>query len=145
MRSRVAKRLLAILLSVITVAGVPAFSNFCEYVNADTIGEEPVPAKTIVSAKAKNAAVLKGTAQEFEVVTSKDVQNLMLYAEGGSPLVKSWAASGNRSGNSTVSGNVRTWTLTQTINTAGNRKLYFKAGSTSTPTSAAKSVSFVVK
>ena len=141
MRSRVAKRLLAILLSVITVAGVPAFSNFCEYVNADTIGEEPVPAKTIVSAKAKNAAVLKGTAQEFEVVTSKDVQNLMLYAEGGSPLVKSWAASGN----STVSGNVRTWTLTQTINTAGNRKLYFKAGSTSTPTSAAKSVSFVVK
>ena len=141
MRSRVAKRLLAILLSVITVAGVPAFSNFCEYVNADTIGEEPVPAKTIVSAKAKNAAVLKGTAQEFEVVTSKDVQNLMLYAEGGSPLVKSWAASGN----STVSGNVRTWTLTQTINTAGNRKLYFKAGSTSTPTSTAKSVSFVVK
>ena len=141
MRSRVAKRLLAILLSVITVAGVPAFSNFCEYVNADTIGEEPVPAKTIVSAKAKNAAVLKGTAQEFEVVTSKDVQNLMLYAEGGSPLVKSWAASGN----STVSGNVRTWTLTQTINTAGNRKLYFKAGSTATPTATAKSVSFVVK
>ena len=31
------------------------------------------------------------------------------------------------------------------IGTAGNRKLYFKAGSTLTPTSAAKSVSFVVK
>ena len=142
MKNKTTKRLLAILLLVMMVAGVPAFSNFCEYVNADTIGEESVPAKTIVSAKAKNAAVLKETAQEFEVVTSKDVQNLMLYAEGGSPLVKSWAASGN----STVSGNVRTWTVSHAINSAGNRKLVFKGGTTNTtPVTNAVTVSFKVE
>ena len=47
------------------------------------------------------------------------------YAEDGKTLVKTWEAS---SADCTVSGGVRTWTLTQKINTAGNRNLIFKGG-----------------
>ena len=96
----------------------------------------------VISVSAKYATINRGTEQVFTVKTSADAKYLVEYAEDGKTVAKTWTAS---SSNSTVSGNVRTWTLTQTINTAGNRKLYFKAGSTSTPTSAAKSVSFVVK
>ena len=113
-----------------------------DYASSPVKIAKPVSDKTIISAKAKNAAILKGTAQEFEVVTSKDVQNLMLYAEGGSPLVKTWAASGN----STVSGNTRKWTVSHTINTAGDRKLVIKGGTTNTtPVTNAVTVPFKVE
>ncbi|MBO7515490.1 MAG: hypothetical protein J6T47_07710, partial [Lachnospiraceae bacterium] len=70
-----------------------------------------------------------------------DCNYLAEYAEGGN-LVTTWTAS---SSNSTVSGNVRTWTLTQTINSAGNRTLLFKAGKNSAVTAAERNVSFTVK
>ena len=97
--------------------------------------------KTIKSAKAKYSSIAKTSAQEFTVETTADVKNLMLYAEGGSPLVKTWAASGN----STVRGNTRTWEVTHAINTAGDRKLVFKGGTTdTTPVTNAVTVSFKV-
>ncbi|MBO7516017.1 MAG: hypothetical protein J6T47_10380, partial [Lachnospiraceae bacterium] len=69
-----------------------------------------------------------------------DCKYLAEYAENGN-LVTSWTAN---SSNSKVSGNVRTWTVTQTINTAGKRTLTFKAG-VSSPTAAERSVSFTVQ
>ncbi|MBO7515131.1 MAG: hypothetical protein J6T47_05885, partial [Lachnospiraceae bacterium] len=63
------------------------------------------------------------------------------YAESGN-LVTTWTAN---SSNSKVSGNVRTWTVTQTIGTAGKRTLMFKAGTGSAVTAAERSVSFTVK
>ena len=113
-----------------------------DYASSPVKIAKPVSDKTIISAKAKNAAILKGTAQEFEVVTSKDVQTLMLYAEGGSPMVKSWTASGN----STVSGSIRTWNVSHAINTAGDRKLVIKGGTTNTtPVTNAVTVPFKVE
>ena len=98
-------------------------------------------ATSIISAKAQYASIAKTAQQEFEVVTTTDVKNLMLYAEGGTTLVKSWAASGN----STVSGDRRIWKVSQAINTAGDRKLVFKGGTTNTtPVTNAVTVSFKV-
>ena len=116
-------------------------TNTTPVTNALTVSFK-VESIEVISVSAKYATMNRGTEQVFTVKTSADAKYLVEYAEDGKTVAKTWTAS---SSNSTVSGNVRTWTLTQTINTAGNRKLYFKAGSTSTPTSAAKSVSFVVK
>ncbi|MBO7515906.1 MAG: hypothetical protein J6T47_09820, partial [Lachnospiraceae bacterium] len=109
--------------------------------NVVTLTIKADQSKTIKSAKAKDSSIAKTAAQEFTVETTADVKNLMLYAEGGSPLVKTWAASGN----STVSGNTRTWKVTHAINTAGDRKLVFKGGTTdTTPVTNAVTVSFKV-
>ena len=99
--------------------------------------------KKIVSASAKYAAITKSSVQGFTVKTSSDVKYLMLYAEDGKTLVKSWAASGN----STLGAdNIRTWYVMQAINTAGNRKLVFKGGaSNTTPITNAATVSFKVE
>ena len=91
------------------------------------------------SASAKYATIGKNGTQTFTVKTTSNAQNLMLYAEGGN-LVKTWAASGN----STVSGDVRTWTVTLAIGTAGNRELTIKAGKTTTPSALGKTVKFAV-
>ena len=96
--------------------------------------------KGVVSASAKYSAITKGSVQGFTVQTTADAKYLMLYAEDGKTLVKTWAASGN----STVSGNVRTWNVMRSIGTAGSRKLVFKSGSTTTPSGATKTVSFSV-
>ena len=90
-------------------------------------------------ASATYATIGKGGTQTFTVKTTSTAQNLMLYAEGGN-LVKTWPASGN----STVSGDVRTWTVNLAIGTAGNRELTFKAGKTTTPSPFGKSVKFTV-
>ena len=96
----------------------------------------------VISASAKYATINRGTSQVFTVKTTADAKYLVEYAEDGKTVVKAWTAS---SSNSTVSGNVRTWTLTQTIRDAGNRNLIFKAGTASTPTAAQRSAGFVVK
>ena len=95
----------------------------------------------VLTVSAKNATINKGTKQTFTVTTTADCNYLAEYAEGGN-LVTTWTAS---SSNSTVSGNVRTWTLTQTINSAGNRTLKFKAGKNSAVTAAERNVNFTVK
>ena len=95
----------------------------------------------VLSASVKNATIQKGGTQEFTVRTTSDMTYLMLYAEGGN-LVKTWTAN---SSNSKVSGNVRTWTVTQSIGTAGKRNLVLKAGKSTTPTSLQKTVSFTVE
>ena len=96
----------------------------------------------VISASAKYATINKGATQTFTVKTTADATSLSLYAEDGKTLVKTWTVS---STNSTVSRNVRTWTVSQAIQTAGNRNLIFKAGTGSTPTSAQRSVAFTVK
>ncbi|MBO7515219.1 MAG: hypothetical protein J6T47_06330, partial [Lachnospiraceae bacterium] len=90
-------------------------------------------------ATVKNATIDKGATQTFTVKTPTNAQYLMLYAEGGN-LVKTWPASGN----SKVSGDVRTWTVNLAINTGGNRTLTLKAGTTTTPSSLGKTVKFLV-
>ena len=95
----------------------------------------------VLSASVKNATIKKGGNQEFTVRTTSDMTYLMLYAEGGN-LVKTWTAN---SSNSKVSGNVRTWTVSQSIGSAGNRNLILKAGKSTTPTSALRIVSFTVE
>ena len=96
----------------------------------------------VISASAKYATINKGATQTFTVKTTADATSLSLYAEDGKTLVKTWTVS---STNSTVSGHVSTWTVSQAIQTAGNRNLIFKAGTGSTPTSAQRSVAFTVK
>ncbi len=93
----------------------------------------------VISASAKYAAIGKGGTQTFTVKTTANAQNLMLYAEGGNQ-VKTWPASGN----STVSGDVRTWNVKLAIASAGNRVLTFKAAKSTTPTQYTKSVKFTV-
>ena len=95
----------------------------------------------VISASAKNDDIKKGGEQVFTVKTTSDAKYLMEYAEGGN-LVKTWTADSN---NSTVSGNVRTWTVKQKIQTPGYRELTFKAGGTSTPTAAQRMVAFIVE
>ena len=94
----------------------------------------------VISASVKYGTVTKTALQEFTVKTTSDAQYLMLYAEDGKTLVKTW----NASGNSTVSGSTRTWTVTHSIGTAGDRNLFFKAGTSSTPTAAQREVAFKV-
>lgn len=96
----------------------------------------------VISAAAKYEAIRMRTAQEFTVQTTSDANYLVEYAEDGKTKVKTWTAS---SSNSVVSGNVRTWTVTQTIQDPGKRNLFFRAGTTSTPTSAQKSAAFRVE
>ena len=96
----------------------------------------------VLSASAKYSTMERGTTQVFTVKTTSDAKYLVEYAENGN-MVTSWTAS---SGNSTVSGDVRTWTVSQKINTAGQRTLAFKAGTTSTTvTPAQKTASFTVE
>ena len=96
----------------------------------------------VISVSAKTAILEKDSAQVFTVKTTSDAKYLVEYAESGNKVI-SWEAT---SGNSTVSGNVRTWTLKQKINTPGKRTLTFKAGtSASTVASAARTASFTVE
>ena len=96
----------------------------------------------VISASAKTAILEKGSKQVFTVKTTSDAKYLVEYAENGNK-VTSWEAT---SSNSTVSGNVRTWTLNQKINNTGKRTLTFKAGtSASNVTSAARTASFTVE
>lgn len=95
----------------------------------------------VLGAGCEFSTIISGGEQVFTVVTSKDAKYLVEYAEDGKTVVKTWTASAS---NSEISGNTRRWTLPQTIQTAGERTLYFAAGATSTPTSARRSVSFTV-
>ena len=99
-----------------------------------------VIAKKITSAKVKYNTIVKSSLQEFTVVTTADVQNLMLYSEDGKTLVKAWPAANN----STVDeANMRKWVVYATINTAGDRKLVVQGGTTNT-TPATNSVTIPV-
>ena len=115
-------------------------SHESDYASVPISVEKPQKTTSLISASVKYPSITKGTAQEFEVQTTSDVKYLMLYAEGGTTLVKSWAASGN----STVSGDRRTWNVSQVINTAGDRKLIFYGGTTNT-TSATNSYAVLFK
>ena len=88
-----------------------------------------VVSKKVVSSKVKYNTIVKASLQEFTVVTTADVQNLMLYSEDGKTLVKAWAATGNSTADEA---NMRKWVVYVTINTAGNRNLVIKGGTTNT-------------
>ena len=116
-------------------------TNATPVTNAMTVSFK-VESTGVLSASAKNAVIKKGGEQVFTVKTTSDAKYLVEYAEDGKTKVKTWTAD---SSNSTVSGNVRTWTVKQNIATAGNRKLIFKAGTSTTPTSAQKTAAFTVE
>ena len=76
---------------------------------------------------------------KFTVTTPSDSKYLMMYIEDGS-LFKTWAATGN----SSVSGNIRTWTINMSFSGAGERKLVFRTGTTQTAKGSGATVSFTV-
>ena len=65
-----------------------------------------------------------GEAITFTVKTSSNAKTLVLCTENGGAC-KRWASSGN----SSVSGNVRPWTVRYAFSGAGNRSIGFKAAS----------------
>jgi|GEM_PF-4615562 len=93
----------------------------------------------VESAAAQFNPVAVGTEQVFTVKTGSAAQYLMMCIENGS-VFKTWPASGN----STVSGGTRTWTVKYAFGGAGTRTMTFKAGSTTTPGSNGKAVTFTV-
>ena len=136
MKKKTAGRLLITLLTALMIALLLPVAGVWETIHADP-GE-----KTIISASAKWSTITKTSLQEFEVVTTSDVKYLMLYAEDGKTLVKTWQASGN----SSMSGSNRKWTVSHAISNPGDRKLVFKGGTTSsTPVTNAVTVSFKVE
>lgn len=94
----------------------------------------------IYDAYAASASIVRGGQQSFTVRTTSNAQYLMLYAEDGT-LVKTWPASGN----STVSGAVRTWTPTLNIGSPGYRTLTFRAGTSTMAASNEAAVCFDVE
>ena len=120
MQIKMRKRSIMVFVIRLLVAAFLPITEFGKTVSADTA------VKRIFSARAKIGTIQKGAMQEFEVATSTDIKYLMLYAEDGKTLVKTWTAS-----NSVVSGSTRTWTVRQAIQTPGDRKLVFKGGVTS--------------
>ena len=117
MQRKMKKRSIIVFVVLLMLAAIIPVAGFGKTVSADTV------VKRVLSAKAKINMLPKGSAQEFEVVTTTDVKYLMLYAEDGNTLVQTWTAGGT-----SVSGNTRTWTVRQVINTPGARKLIFKGG-----------------
>ena len=96
--------------------------------NAVTVSFEVEETSTnIISAECRYPTIVKGSVQEFTVVTTADVQHLMLYAEDGKTLVKSWTAGENSAAGADGR---RVWTVSQTIGSTGNRKLIFRGGMT---------------
>jgi len=79
-----------------------------------------IPTITSASFNAANAKI--NTAAGITVVTSANANYLRMYGEGGAQI-KTWPASGN----STVSGNTRTWKVSYAFGGAGIRTMTFKA------------------
>lgn len=76
----------------------------------------------VTSAKFSEASVAKGTKVTITVKTGADAAYLAMFTETNTKA-KTWKASGN----STISGTSRIWTVTYTFNAAGDRSLTFKA------------------
>ena len=108
-------------------------------------GDEAGEAVANASAPSVTAAwidvspITAGTDHVFTVKTETRASSVNMYAEGGA-LVKTWKASGN----SSLSDNVRVWTLHYTIGTAGSRTLTFRASADGSSYGAGKSVSVKV-
>ena len=75
----------------------------------------------VTSAKFNSSIGYVKNAMGITVQTHADVKYLYMYGEGGA-LIKKWDASGN----SSVSGSVRTWNVSYAFSSAGNRKMTFK-------------------
>ena len=131
------KRLLLSAVMLVAVFALVLFfpRAFGEEVNGAT---EP----TILSVTRRFDAIKKGSIQEFTIRTSADATRLAEYAEDGKTLVKTWKASEK---NSTVSGNVRTWVISQLIENPGKRSLTFRPGTDDSFSSEKKTVSFSVE
>ena len=83
----------------------------------------------LISAECRYPAIVAGSVQEFTVITKPEVQNLMLYSEDGFTLVKAWTATES---SVITSEELRMWTVSQSVKSAGNRTLIFKGGKSST-------------
>lgn len=137
MKMKKTKRLLLSAVMLVAVFALVLFfpRAFGEEVNGAT---EP----TILSVTRRFDAIKKGSIQEFTIRTSADATRLAEYAEDGKTLVKTWKASEK---NSTVSGNVRTWVISQLIENPGKRSLTFRPGTDDSFSSEKKTVSFSVE
>ncbi len=81
----------------------------------------------VTSAVFSPASAAAGTSAKAVVKTGADAKYLTMYAENGGK-VKTW----NASSYSTVSGNVRTWSISYAFASAGSRQLTFKASADGT-------------
>ena len=99
-----------------------ASPNGTNYGTGKAVSIEVLADLAVTSATASPTTVAKGSPITFTVKTPADANYLRMFAETGTG-VKSWTASSS----STVSGSVRTWTVTYTIANAGSRTLTFKA------------------
>lgn len=89
--------------------------------NANKIGIKIASADVTAAAFNSSIGYVK-KAMGITVKTNSDMKYLYMYSENGA-LIKRWAASGN----STVSGSVRTWNVNYTFGSGGNRRMTFKA------------------
>ena len=95
--------------------------------DGSSTGDKQALPMTLCGAQVQSAAfnpttAEQGTAAKATVRTSSGASYLHMYSEDGS-LIKTWAASGN----STASGSVRTWSISYSFVSAGNRTMTFKA------------------
>ena len=81
-----------------------------------------LPLPGVTSASASMPTVSVGTPLTFTATTPANAQYLTLYAEGGTQ-VKTWSCDGN----STVSGDVRTWKVQYAFGNAGDRRITLRA------------------
>ena len=81
----------------------------------------------VTSVTASPATVVAKQSVTFTVNTPSTAKYLAMFSENGSK-VKVWGMTGN----STVSGSVRTWTVTYAIANKGNRVLTFKCSANGT-------------
>ena len=93
----------------------------------------------INSAKFDSTLYVKGKSAKITVKTGPDAKYLRMYAEDGS-LIKTWTASSN----SSLSGTVRVWKVSQTFSGAGARTMKFKASRDNSTYSAAKSANVLI-
>ena len=138
------KRLVLLLLAITLAAGsITVYAD--SSVSSDSIqlsdylsdaGEKA----TISSVQINKTAALKGETVTFTIKTSKNAGFLKMFTEDGK-LYKTWKASGN----STVSGNVKTWKISLSFSGTGKRNISFKAGTTEQNLSAEKKVSFTIE
>ena len=95
----------------------------------------------VLSVAAKYPVIEKQTAQTFTVKTTADVTRLVMYPEDEKTVVQTWTTANSKT---SVSGNIRTWTVTRSIDSPGKRTLKFKAGTASTLSTAQRFVGFTV-
>ncbi len=119
---------------------VKASADGTNFTSALAVNEAVNPVVPVVNSAAfTQSTVQKGTAVGICVTTSSNAKKLALCSESGS-VCKVWSADGN----STVSGNVRTWNVSYAFGGAGNRSIGFQASADSSTYGGIRSAAITV-